>query len=226
MFFDLLPESRQHLEPAFQRALVGETVRAYALGFTIGTKTSFWNLAAAALIHDGTTYGVLLVSNDVSEQVEAQQALQNALLALQQAHEAVEQQVDERTRELKTLMTVQQALTSSLKLSEVLQIIVYEARRLTHTDVGAVFLPENGDLVLAALSSQHPLGIDIGYSISLSELDYRDHFSQRPDSTRPRHPPASACGSLAITRAGLHSSWLYRLSLASRSSACCRSATR
>ena len=204
-FFDLLPESRQHLEPVFQRALAGETVRVYALGITTGAKTSYWNLAAAPLSHNGTTYGVLLVSNDVSEQIEAQQALQNAMLALQQSHEAVEQQVDEGTRELKTLMTVQQALTSSLKLSEVLQIIVYEARRLTHTDVGAVFLPENGDLVLAALSSERPLGIDIGYSISLSDSITGSTF--RSGQTQlvtdiSQHPHVDP---LAISRAGLRS---------------------
>ena len=132
-------------------------------------KTSYWNLVATPLIDESHVTGILLVCTDITEQVEARQGLQTALRELKRSHELIEQRVDERTRELKTLITVQQALTSSLNLNEVLQIIAYEARRLTHTDVGALFLPENDGLVLAALSSEEPLDIAPGYSISLTD---------------------------------------------------------
>ena len=128
-FFELLPETTPQLEPLFQRALKGETVRVYALGIQTGTKISYWNLAVAPLVHADITHSVLLVSNDVTKQIEAREALQQALIELQRSHEANEQRVEERTRELRTLIRVQQALTSSLNLSDVLHIVAHEAPR-------------------------------------------------------------------------------------------------
>lgn len=168
-YFVLLPEFRAVLEPLIKSALHGETVREHALGITLGENTSYWNIVAAPLIRDGSVTGVLLVSSDVTEQVEAEQALERALRELECSNAVIEQRVDERTRELQTLITVQQALTSSLNLNDVLQIISREARRLTHTGVGAVFLPSNEGLVLAALSSEHALDIHPGYRMSLTD---------------------------------------------------------
>ena len=134
-YFDLHPESRQRLDPVFASVLNGETARQQALSMTMEGRTSFWDMVATPLLEDKTVTGILLVCTDVTEQIEAQQRLENALRELKHSHEVIEQRVDERTRELQTLVTVQQALTSSLNLNEVLQVIAYEARRLTHTFV-------------------------------------------------------------------------------------------
>ena len=167
-YFDLHPESRQVLEPLLMSVLNGETVREPAFRMITHEKTSYWNVVATPLMSENHITGILLVCTDITQQIEAQQGLQTALCDLKRSHEVIEQRVEERTSELKTLITVQQALTSSLNLNEVLQIIAYEARRLTHTDVGALFLPENDGLVLAALSSEDPLDIAPGYRISLT----------------------------------------------------------
>lgn len=111
----------------------------------------------------------MVSGTDVTEQAKARQALREALAALQRSHEAIEQRFEERTRELTTLLTVQQAMTSSLNFHDVLHVISREARRLTHTDVGGVFLPDSGGLALAALSSEYPIDIAPGYHISLTD---------------------------------------------------------
>jgi signal transduction histidine kinase len=54
-------------------------------------------------------------------------------------------------------------------LSEVLDIAVREARRLTQTQVGAIFLPDHDNLILAALSSDCAIDIEPGYRISLTQ---------------------------------------------------------
>lgn len=168
-YFDLLPETLQELRPAFLQALNGETVSKQELRITIKDKTSYWNIAITPLAEDGAVICLVVVGTDVTSQVEAHQALQDALNELNQSHQSIEQGIQERTRKLETVIRVQQTLTSSLNIQDVLQVIAREARRLTRADVGAVFLPENDNLVLAALSSKTPLDIDIGYRISLAD---------------------------------------------------------
>ncbi|HVU13004.1 MAG TPA: GAF domain-containing protein [Phototrophicaceae bacterium] len=168
-YFDLLPEIKPILEPVFTAVLNGETAHEQAVRISHGASTTYWNFVATPLLDAEVISGILLVCTDVTEQIEARQRLQTALDELKRSHELIEQRVDERTRELKTLVTVQQALTSSLEYREILQVIACEARRLTQTDVGALFLPEKDGLVLAALSSEEPLDMEVGYQISLSD---------------------------------------------------------
>jgi signal transduction histidine kinase len=168
-YFQLLPLSHPTFEPLFKRALNGETLREFALYIPTSAASPYCNILIAPLIHNEHITGILVAGTDVTEQVETHLALQTALNELRLSHEAVEQRVDERTRELKTLMTVQQALTSSLNHDEVLHVIAREARRLTHTQVGAVFLPQHDSLLLAALSCEYPVDIEVGYSISLTD---------------------------------------------------------
>lgn len=168
-YFDILQLSRPTFEPLFRRTLSGETLREFALCIPTTTTSPYCNILITPLIRNQQIAGILVAGTDVTEQVETQQALQTALDELQLSHEEVEQRVDERTRELKTLMTVQQALTSSLNHNEVLHVIAREARRLTHTQVGGVFLPQGDKLLLTALSSEHPIDVEVGYSISLTD---------------------------------------------------------
>jgi len=57
-----------------------------------------------------------------------------------------------RADEIKTLFSIQQAITSRLELDSVLRLIAGEARRLTHADATAVFLVDGDDLVPAVFS--------------------------------------------------------------------------
>lgn len=168
-YFQLFPLLRPTFESLFKRALNGETLREFALSIPTTTASPYCNILIAPLVRNRRIAGILVAGTDVTEQIETQHKLQTALNELQRSHEAVEQRVDERTRELKTLMTVQQALTSSLNHNEVLHVIAEEARRLTHTQVGGVFLPQGDKLLLAALSSEHPIDVEVGYSISLTD---------------------------------------------------------
>lgn len=168
-YFDVLSLSRSAFEPLFERALAGEALREFAFAIPSTTISSYCNILVSPLIHNQQVTGILVAGTDVTEQVVAQQALETAVSELQRSHEAIEQRVEERTNELKTLMTVQQALTSSLNHNEVLHVIADQARRLTQTQVGAVFLPQGEHLLLAALSSDYPVNVDVGYSISLTD---------------------------------------------------------
>lgn len=168
-YFEVLPLAQPTFEPLLERALNGETVHKAALCIPTTSTSPFCNILIAPLIQQQQVTSILVAGTDVSQQIETQQALQTALNELRLSHEAVEQLVEDRTRELKTLMTVQQALTSSLNQNEVLHVIAREARRLTNTQIGGVFLPQGDNLLLAALSCEYPINIDVGYSISLTD---------------------------------------------------------
>lgn len=76
-----------------------------------------------------------------------------------------------RADELRTLLAVQQAITSRLDLDAVLQMIADEARRLTSSRRTAVFLVEGDDLKISVLSavSGEPLPDLIGYRMPIDQ---------------------------------------------------------
>jgi signal transduction histidine kinase len=75
---------------------------------------------------------------------------------------------EDRTRELMALINVQQALASRQDTQEVLQLIADESRHLTHTDISALFLPDDDGLALAVVSSEKPVVLKPGYRMSLT----------------------------------------------------------
>lgn len=202
-YFDLLPHDS--LRPLINAALKGTTVHEPTLRLKTSDAPSYWDITAAPILQGKRVIGILLVGTDVTEKYHAQQSLLVALDELQRSHEVIEQRVDERTRELKTLMTVQQALTSSLNLNEVLQVIAREARHLTHTDIGCVFLPDEDELVLAVLSSHHPINIAPGYRISLTESITGTAFRLGQTQLVPEITAHSHVDPNALTKAGLRS---------------------
>ena len=60
--------------------------------------------------------------------------------------------VRQRADEAQTILAVQKAITSELDINDVLQMIADEARRLTSTEQGAVYLLEGDELVIAVVS--------------------------------------------------------------------------
>ncbi len=95
-------------------------------------------------------------------------------------HVSMEQRLAEQARELATLLSVQQAITSRLDRQEVLQMIADGARQLTGSNFAGVFLLEGEVMRLAVLSpaGPRPVDIDAGYRIpldqSLARLAIRD----------------------------------------------------
>lgn len=159
-FFDLIPDMRHTLLPVFNQVLAGEPFHEEAIELIAGGIPSWWNLVLVPIPNGAGIAGILGVSTDVTAQILAQGELRR-----EQEH--TEQCVAERTRELLSLIHVQQALTSHLQATDVLQLIADESRRLTHTDVSALFLPDEAGLSLAVLSSAYPIAIQPGYRMGL-----------------------------------------------------------
>lgn len=164
---DLTPNTYSTIEPLFRRGLTGETIQVTAMPLADDETTSYWNAVVRPLVVDDKVSGVLNVSTDVTTQVQAEQDLQRALADLRAAYAQVEQRVTERTRELTTLLNVQQAISSRLNVQAVLQLIADEARRLTHTAMSGVYLLEGDLLRLAVISSDENEGIPSGSQVSL-----------------------------------------------------------
>jgi signal transduction histidine kinase len=92
---------------------------------------------------------------------------------MQRSHTLIEQRLEAQNRELATLLSVQQAITSRLDRQEVLQMIADGARQLTHSHGTAVYLLE-GDLLRLAVLSDEPgaatrPGLFVGYTIPVKQ---------------------------------------------------------
>lgn len=85
-----------------------------------------------------------------------------------------------RAEEMKTLLAVQQAITSRLDSQKVLKLIAKEARRLTGADMGAVFLLKESWLEVSVVSGC-PEDALLGYQIPLDS-------SLAGEAVRTGHP--------------------------------------
>ncbi len=168
-FFDLVPDARATLKPLFDQVLAGVPFRQDSVKLTADGIDSWWNLALEPIPNGGLPSGILGVSTDVTAQIQTQAELKHALDELRQSHERIEQRVANRTHELMTLINVQQALASRLDTQEILQLIADESRRLTSTDISALFMPDQDGLSLAVLSTEYAVDIEPGYRMSLTD---------------------------------------------------------
>lgn len=73
------------------------------------------------------------------------------------------------TDELETLLTIQQAITSRLDLSDVLQLIAEEAQRLTSAQLSLLYVLEEDELRIAAVSGQVDSGKLIGCRLPVAQ---------------------------------------------------------
>lgn len=87
--------------------------------------------------------------------------------------DSIEQRLEAQNRELATLLSVQQAITSRLDRQNVLQMIADGARQLTRSNGTSVYLLEGDMLRLAVLSddpdSVHKPDLFVGYTIPLKQ---------------------------------------------------------
>ena len=105
-YFDHLPGTEPVIEPLFERALAGETVRQNGICLELEGKATYWDLVLTPLLEGDEVVGMLTVSIDATERVGLQQNL--------------EQRVSARTQELQTLLAVAAAANSSLNMEEML----------------------------------------------------------------------------------------------------------
>ncbi len=94
--------------------------------------------------------------------------LEAQLAAAKSAYQALEQRIVERTDELATLFSVQQAIVSRLDPDAVLQLVVDEARRLTAAERGAVLMLRDGTLEVAVVSGDQSERV-VGARMALDE---------------------------------------------------------
>lgn len=71
--------------------------------------------------------------------------------------------------EIETLLSIQQAITSHLDLSDVLQMIADEARRLTSAKLSFLYVLEEDDLCLSAVSGSEHADALIGYRVPVAQ---------------------------------------------------------
>ena len=92
---------------------------------------------------------------------------------MQPSYALIEQRLETQNRELATLLSVQQAITSRLDRQAVLRMIADGARQLTHSHGTAVYLLEGEVLRLAMLSDDPDVGsrhnLYIGYTMPLKQ---------------------------------------------------------
>ncbi len=86
-FFDLAPGTETEVIPLFERVLAGETVRQEALRLESGGILSYWDSVLSPLIEEGRVVGIVDVTTDATERVEAFQELERTVGRLQEREE-------------------------------------------------------------------------------------------------------------------------------------------
>jgi PAS domain S-box-containing protein len=117
-----------------------------------------WERGQGVYAADGELTAVEGFITDITERVMSRQHL--------------EQRVEERTDELQTLLSVQQAITSRLDAEAVLQMVVDEGRRLTSAQRAVVWMLD-GDMLEIAVIAGKP---------GLARVAYRAPRDQAPGS--------------------------------------------
>lgn len=108
------------------------------------------------MVYKNTVIGVLTLDNEEpgyykQDHVELGTAFANQA-AIEYENAKLYNETVKRADEIKTLFSIQQAITSRLELNSVLKLIAGEARRLSNANSTAVFLVDEDDLVLSILS--------------------------------------------------------------------------
>ncbi len=129
-YFDHLPGAEPTIQPLFERALAGETVRENGVRLESGNVTTYWDIVLAPLHENSRTTGILNVAVDVTEQ--------------QQLRKNLEQRVKERTQELQALLDVSATANSSLNLNERLKRTLDLIVELIRAERAGVVLADEG----------------------------------------------------------------------------------
>jgi two-component system nitrate/nitrite sensor histidine kinase NarX len=143
-YFDHLPGTESVVMPLFERVLAGETVQQNSVRLEAEGIVSYWDIVLAPLVEEDDVAGILTVSVDATERVMLQQNL--------------EQRVDERTRELFTLLQVSQNVSSTLELDVLLGMVLDQLKQVL--DYNGASLMSMDRNVLRILAYRGPIGQD------------------------------------------------------------------
>ena len=141
-YFDHLPGSEEIVIPLFERILAGEDIHQNGLKFESGGIVSFWDVVLAPIMENGEVSGILNATIDVTERVLLQQNL--------------EQRVEERTHQLKTLLQVSQDIASTLTLEPLLDLILEQLRTIVDYTGTSILILEGETLVMGAYRGPIP----------------------------------------------------------------------
>jgi two-component system nitrate/nitrite sensor histidine kinase NarX len=141
-YFDHLPGTEPTVMPLFERALAGETVRQNGVRLESEGIVTYWDVVLAPLVEDSRVVGILNVAVDATERVEASQHL--------------EQRVQERTRELATLLQVSHDVNSTLELQPLLNLILDQLKTVVDYTGASILILEGKDLVVQAYRGPIP----------------------------------------------------------------------
>jgi signal transduction histidine kinase/predicted hydrocarbon binding protein len=141
-YFDHLPGTEPTVIPLFERTLAGETVRRNGVRLESEGIVTYWDIVLAPLIEGDEVVGILNVAVDATERVEAQQNL--------------EQRVEERTRELRTLLQVSLDISSIRDLEPLLDLILDQLRTVIDYDGASILALEKDELAVQAYRGPIP----------------------------------------------------------------------
>lgn len=141
-YFDHLPGTEPTVMPLFDRVLAGETIYKDAIPLELGDQLTYWDVALMPLWEGDQVTGILNVTVDATERVLATQAL--------------EQRVQERTRELSTLLQLSRDLNATLELPRLLDSMLAHLRAVVPYTAAAVLTLEESTLVVSAYRGPVP----------------------------------------------------------------------
>jgi two-component system nitrate/nitrite sensor histidine kinase NarX len=167
-YFDHLPGTESTVLPQFERVLAGETIRQNELKLETGEMVTYWDIVLAPLIEEGKVNGILNVSVDATERVEA--------------HQNLEQRVRERTRELRTLLQVSQDINATLEIENLLDIILDQLKTVVDYSGASILTLEGEDLVMRVYRGPIPMeeALQIRFPIAEAMANHEVIQKQKP----------------------------------------------
>ncbi|MBC7334649.1 MAG: GAF domain-containing protein [Clostridia bacterium] len=135
-YFDHLPGTEPTVVPLFERVLAGETIRQEAVRLEAEGIVTYWDVVLAPLIEDGEVVGILNVTVDATEREEARRHL--------------EQRVEERTHELRTLLQVSQDINSRLELESLLDLVLDQLKTVVDYTGASILILDGEELSVCA----------------------------------------------------------------------------
>jgi PAS domain S-box-containing protein len=157
-FYNLAVSEFSHPEDmAVDAALFDELVLGKRDGYKMEkrfirkTGEMFWGRLSLSLVRgeQGEPLFAIATTEEITERKQAQQALE-------EAYQTLEQRVEERTRELSTLLDVSKKLASTLELELLLGSILDELKSVVHCEGCTIYGLEDGELVARAYRGQMP----------------------------------------------------------------------
>jgi signal transduction histidine kinase/putative methionine-R-sulfoxide reductase with GAF domain len=119
-----------------KQVLAGETIIREGMPSESGGILSYWDVVFSPLFEDGQVVGILDVTIDATERIEAQRNL--------------EQLVEERTRQISTLLQISYDVASTLELDLLLEQILEQLKQVVDYSGATILTLEGDELVVLA----------------------------------------------------------------------------